>query len=63
MNDELEIHLKNEIKEIVGRIDTIMKQIDELFPEPEEEDPQEGQPPEKVPEIIQEEKDIPEGPF
>lgn len=60
MKDRLEIEFKNEIDDIKGRIDTIMKKIDALAPEPEEEDPQEEQPPEKVAKIIQEEKDISE---
>ena len=40
MDDRFEIHLKNEIGEITERIDTIIKKIDELKPEQEEEKPQ-----------------------
>jgi len=43
MNDLIEVHLKSEIDEIAGRINTIMKKIDELAPEkketPQIEDP------------------------
>jgi hypothetical protein len=51
MNDLLEVNLKNEIHEIVGRIDTIMKKINELIPEKKEEKPQEEQLPEDQVEI------------
>jgi peptidoglycan hydrolase CwlO-like protein len=37
MSDSLEIQLKNEIDDIKGRIDAIMKKIEDLAPEPEEE--------------------------
>ncbi|MBW1693073.1 MAG: hypothetical protein JRJ41_02725 [Deltaproteobacteria bacterium] len=57
MNDLLEVNLKNEIHEIAGRIDTIMKKIDELTPEKKEE-PQIEDPVE----ISEEEKDISKGP-
>ena len=40
MDDRFEIHLKNEIGEITERINTIIKKIDELKPEQEEEKPQ-----------------------
>lgn len=36
MNDLSEAQLRNEIDEIAGRIDTIMKKIDELSPEKKE---------------------------
>ena len=56
MTDRLEIELKNEIDDIVGRIDTIMKKIDELSPKEKEE-----QQVEEPVEISGEEKDISEG--
>jgi hypothetical protein len=43
MNDLFELHLKNEIDEITERIKVIMKKIDELNPEPEEEKPNDNQ--------------------
>jgi hypothetical protein len=42
MNDLFELHLENEIDEITERINVIMKKIDELNPDPEEEKPNEN---------------------
>ena len=56
MTDRLEIELKNEIDDIVGRIDTIMKKFDELSPKEKEE-----QQVEEPVEISGEEKEISEG--
>lgn len=53
MNDSLEIQLKNEIDDIVDRIDTIMRKIDELVPEKKEEEPQEEPPPQDRAQIIE----------
>ena len=53
MKDLIEVHLKSEIDEIAGRINTIMKKIDELAPEKKEE-PQIEDPVE----TSEEEKDI-----